>query len=131
MLALAETRGFRRFCSRAGLAERPSSMAAFISKNAKNGDKRAGDPVYNMTAQLLGAKLNINAQAGTCAALQTAFGQAQTLLVAIGFDGLGSYAGKNPTYTLSAQQKSQAQALAGVFGSYNEGTLGGGCPTHV
>ena len=102
-----------------------------LSKNAKNGDKRAGDPIYNMTAQLLGAKLNINAQAGTCAALQTAFGQAQTLLVAIGFDGLGSYAGKNPTYTLSAQQKSQAQALAGVFGSYNEGTLGGGCPTHV
>ena len=98
-----------------------------LSKNAINGQKRPGDPIYNMVAQLLGAKLNVAAGTFKCPALATALTDAQTLLVAIGFNGTGSYA-KNG---LTAQQRSDAITLAGILGSYNEGTLGGTCPTHA
>jgi len=102
-----------------------------LSKSALNGDKRPGDPIYNMVAQLLGAKLNVAAGAGTCPALDQALIDAQLLLDAINFDGTASYSGKNKTVTLTAAQLSQATTLAGILGSYNEGTLGGTCPTHV
>jgi hypothetical protein len=97
-----------------------------LAKNAINGGKRAGDPIYNMIAQMLGARLNLAAQAGTCAALTTAMTQAQAFLDALNFNGTGSYKG-----VLSASDQNLVNGWAGVFGSYNEGTLGGGCPTHV
>jgi len=97
-----------------------------LSKNAIDGTKWAGDPIYNMVAQLVGAKLNVAAGAGTCSALTTALTDAQTLLLAISFNGLGSYKS-----TLTAQQAAQANTLNGILGSYNEGTLGGGCPGHI
>jgi hypothetical protein len=97
-----------------------------LSKNAKNGDKRAGDPIYNMVAQLLGAKLNVAAGAGTCATLATALADAQAFLDALNFDGTGSYKG-----VLSASDQNLVNGWAAIFGSYNEGTLGGGCPTHI
>ena len=103
-----------------------------LSKDARDGSKRAGDPIYNMVAQLLGAKLNISAGSGTCATLTGAGGyldRAQTLLVAIGFDGTGSYSKKND---LTAAQLTEAQYLAGKLGAYNEGKLiSEGCPGHV
>jgi hypothetical protein len=97
-----------------------------LAKNAKDGGKRAGDPVYNMVAQLLGAKLNVAAQAGTCATLTTALGQAQAFLDALNFTGLGSYKG-----VLSASDQTLVNGWGAIFGSYNEGTLGGGCPTDI
>jgi hypothetical protein len=97
-----------------------------LSKNAINGEKRPGDPIYNMVAQLLGAKLNLAAGAGGCAALTTALTAAQTFLDNLGFVGTGSYKD-----SLSATDKALVLGWAGVFGSYNEGTLGGGCPTHA
>jgi hypothetical protein len=99
---------------------------ALLSKSAIDGTKRAGDPIYNMVAQLLGAKLNVAANAGTCAALNTALAAAQTFLANLDFLGTGSYKG-----VLSASDQNLVNGWAGVFGSYNEGTLGGGCPTHV
>jgi hypothetical protein len=97
-----------------------------LAKNAIDGGKRAGDPIYNMVAQLLGAKLNVAAQAGTCATLNTALSQAQTFLDNLGFLGTGSY--KN---SLSSSDAALVNGWAAIFGSYNEGTLGGGCPTHI
>jgi hypothetical protein len=97
-----------------------------LSKNAIDGSKRAGDPIYNMVAQLLGAKLNVAASAGTCPTLLTALAAAQTYLDGINFLGTGSYKG-----TLSATDQNNVNTWAGIFGSYNEGTLGGGCPTHI
>ena len=97
-----------------------------LSKNAKTGAKRAGDPIYNMVAQLLGAKLNVAASAGTCATLNTALAAAQAYLDGINFVGTGSYKG-----ALSATDQNNVNTWAGIFGSYNEGTLGGGCPTHI
>ncbi len=99
-----------------------------LSKNAINGDKRAGDPIYSMVAQLLGAKLNVAAGAGSCPALDAALADAQALLLAITppFDGTGSYKG-----TLTPTQLATANSLNAILTSYNEGTLGGGCPTHI
>jgi hypothetical protein len=99
-----------------------------LNKNAINGDSRAGDPIYSMVAQLLGAKLNVAAGAGTCNALTTALGQAQQLLLDISFDGTGSYKAKN---SLTDPQRALANSLNTTLTSYNEGTLGGGCPTHI
>jgi hypothetical protein len=79
-----------------------------------------------MVAQMLGAKLNLAAGAGTCSALTTALGLAQTYLDNLGFTGVGSYKG-----TLSSTDLQLVNGWAGTFGSYNEGTLGGSCPTHV
>jgi hypothetical protein len=97
-----------------------------LAKNAKNGEKRAGDPIYNMVAQMLGARLNVAAQAGVCTALTTALTDAQAFLDALNFNGTGSYKG-----VLSASDQNKVNAWGGIFGSYNEGTLGGGCPTHI
>jgi phage-related protein len=97
-----------------------------LSKNAKDGGKRAGDPIYNMVAQLLGAKLNVAAGAGSCPVLATALADAQTFLDNLNFDGLGSYKG-----VLSASDQTSVNNWAAIFGSYNEGTLGAPCPTHI
>jgi hypothetical protein len=99
-----------------------------LAKTTINGKKASGDPIYNMVAQLLGAKLNIAASAGSCQALNDALPQAQALLVDVAFDGLKTYNTKN---ALTPTQSALANTLAGIFGSYNEGTLGGGCPTHI
>jgi len=104
-----------------------AQVVNLLSKNAINGDKRAGDPVYNMLAQMVGAKLNLAAGAGSCTALDNALTGASALLVSIGFNGTGSYKDSG----LTAQQRADVILWAGIFGSYNEGTLGGGCPTHV
>ncbi len=105
---------------------------SLLSKSSIDGTKRPGDPIYNMVAQLLGAKLNIAAGAGTCPTLDQALIDAQNLLVAISFDGTKSYTGKNPTGTATALQLSTATTLAGILGAYNQGDLTGvGCPAHV
>jgi hypothetical protein len=73
----------------------------------------------------LGAKLNLAALAGGCPVLTTALNEAQAFLDALGFLGTGSYG------NLSAADKALVQGWAAIFGSYNEGTLGQGCPTHA
>jgi hypothetical protein len=101
---------------------------ALLSKNAINGDKRAGDPIYSMVAQLLAAKLNRAASAGVCPELTAALADAQTLLLAITppFDGTGSYKA-----TLTSAQQTEANRLNAILTGYNEGTLDAPCPNHV
>jgi hypothetical protein len=97
-----------------------------LQKETVTGEKRPGDPIYNMVSQMVGAKLNLAAGAGTCTALNTALAAASAYLVSIGFDGTGSYKD-----TISDADKALVLGWAATFASYNEGTLGGGCPTHV
>lgn len=108
-----------------------AQAVALLSKNAVDGSNRAGDPIYNLVAQLLGAKVNRAAGAGVCTAVNDAFMAAQTLLLAVGFDGNEYFSGKKQNAVLSGAQRTQAVALADIFGSYNEGTFGGGCPSNV
>ena len=101
-----------------------------LNRDSLNGDKRPGDPIYNLVAQLLAARLNRAAGAVTCPALNVALNDAQTLLLAVQFDGSKSYAGKGASFTLTADQRAEANRLSGILSSYNEGALGALCPGH-
>ena len=69
-----------------------------------------------MAAQLLAAKLNVTAGAGTCSAATTAIADGQALLVAIAFDGL--------THArMTSAQTTQANTLATTLDRYNNGLL--------
>jgi hypothetical protein len=81
-----------------------------------NGAKMASDPAFNLAAQLLAAKLNIVAGAGSCTAANNAIASAQTLLDAIDFNGI--------THTvMTSTQKTQANALATTLDKYNNNKL--------
>jgi hypothetical protein len=58
--------------------------------------------------------------------LTTALAAAQTFLDNLNFTGLGDY-----KKGLSKPNQTLVNGWAGIFGSYNEGTLGQGCPTHI
>jgi uncharacterized repeat protein (TIGR01451 family) len=80
------------------------------------GKKMASDPAFGLGAQLLAAKLNIVAGAGSCPAAVSAINDAQTLLTSIHFNGI--------THDkLSAPQATQANALATTLDRYNNNLI--------
>ena len=80
------------------------------------GKKMASDPAFGLAAQLLAAKLNIVAGAGSCPAAVTAINDAQALLAATHFNGI--------THDkLSAAQATQANSLATTLDRYNNSLL--------
>ena len=84
-----------------------------LNKSTVGGVKKASHPAYNMAAQLLAVKLNIQASADPrCIAPYVLEGE--QLLVAIGFNGTGS-----PSYT--ASQGTRMNTLATYFDRYNNG----------
>jgi hypothetical protein len=84
-----------------------------------DGKKKAGDAAYGLAAQLLAAKLNVAATAGTCTALIDAIADADALLAAEGFDGTGNYLKGGNNAALSAT----ATELASVLDDYNNNLL--------
>jgi hypothetical protein len=89
-----------------------------LSKKTRDGVyKKASDPLFNMAAQLLAAKLNVQAGAATCPAVIAAINQAQQLLASHSFNGL--------TYSppLSPSEKTLANQLAGTLDRYNNNQL--------
>ena len=85
--------------------------------NMNTGKKMASDPAYNLAAQLLAAKLNL-AATGACADAIAAINAAQQLLADINFTGTGSYKS-----TMTAQQISSANTLAGTLDDFNNNEL--------
>jgi plastocyanin len=80
------------------------------------GKKQASDPAFNLAAQLLAAKLNVKAGALTCSSAIAAINDAQTLLVALHFNGI--------THDkLNAAQTTQANNLATTLDHYNNNLL--------
>ena len=90
------------------------------------GTKMAGDAAYGLAAQLLAAKLNVAAGAGTCQAALDAIANGQALLAddPINFLGTGSYLGKVSGATLTTI-KNNALLYASQLDAYNNNTL---CP---
>jgi hypothetical protein len=89
-----------------------------LNKTTIDGKKKmASDPLFNMTAQLLGADLNVAAGAGTCAAAVSAINQAHALLVQYSFNGLG-YSPK-----LTTSDANLANQLATTLDKYNNNLL--------
>ena len=78
----------------------------------------ASDPAFNMAAQLLAAKLNIVAGAGSCAQANQAIADGQALLDLVNFNGATA-----PNMTPA--QKASANTIAGILDAYNNNQL---CP---
>ena len=83
-----------------------------------DGKKMASDPAFGLAAQLLAARLNVQAGARVCSAATAAINEGQALLDVINFDG-------NTHTTLNQAQKTQANNLASILDSYNNDNL---CP---
>jgi hypothetical protein len=84
-----------------------------LNKSTVGGVKKASHPAYNMAAQLLAVKLNIQANADR-RCIDASVLAAEQLLIAIGFNGTGS-----PSYT--ASQGTQMNNLATYLDRYNNG----------
>ena len=84
-----------------------------LDKSTTGGVKKASHPAYNMAAQLLAAKLNIQAGADS-RCVPGYILEAEQLLVAINFSGTGS-----PSY--SATQGARMNVLATLLDRYNNG----------
>src|SRR5262249_31746748 len=89
-----------------------AQAVAILSKSTLSGKKASSDPAFNLAAQLLAAKLNLQAGAGTNSCVVTAVTNAQNLLTAVNFDG-----SKTPVNMTSAQA-SQANSLATTLDKY-------------
>ena len=84
-----------------------------LDKSTFAGVKKASDPAYNMAAQLLAVKLNIQVGADP-RCIGPYVTEADTLLSAIGFNG-----STVPTYT--ATQAARLNTLATYFDRFNNG----------
>jgi hypothetical protein len=89
-----------------------------LDKSDLSGKKRASDAAYNLAAQLLAAKLSIQAGAGSCPAADAAISGGQALLASIGFNGVGAFLPKStdPNYAI-------ANGFAATLDSFNNNTL--------
>lgn len=97
------------------------AVALLDKSDISTGKKMASDPAYNLAAQFFAAKLNYAAGAKQCPLATTAIAQAQALLDAINFTGIGAYKA-----SMSAAQQTLANSLATTLDSYNNNTLA--CP---
>jgi hypothetical protein len=94
-----------------------------LSKSTMNGKvKQAADPLFNMTAQLLGAELNLFAGAGGNGNIATDVSRAVVLNGKYMFTGNG-YTGK-----LTSADTSLANCLATQLENYNSNRTVGTCP---
>lgn len=90
---------------------------AILNKSKLSGAKAANDAAYGLAAQLLAAKLNVQANAVTCATVTNAIANGQALLDAIGFNGTGSF------LTSPSANRTLANSLAGTLDRYNNGNV--------
>lgn len=97
---------------------------AIVSKNDLFGNNRANDAAYGLAAQLLAAKLNYAAGAGTCAASDAAVNGGQALLDGINFLGTIGYLPPSVKGALKTT-KNQALNFAATLDAYNNNLL---CP---
>lgn len=86
-----------------------------LDKSDVNGMKRATDPAYRLAAQLLAARLNVQAGAPNCAAVASAITDGNALLANVGFNGVSVYRG-----VINADA---ADLLAESLDQYNNGEL--------
>jgi hypothetical protein len=90
-----------------------------LAKQDRNGKSKSSDAAYELAAQLLAARFNLAAGAKTCASVQQAVLNGQTLLDAINFTGSGDYLGSKSKDV----RRGQALALATTLDRYNNGLI--------
>jgi len=84
-----------------------------LSKTAINGVKKAGDPIFNMVAQMIAVELNIARGDQACGKVTAALSAAQALLTKYHFVGTG-YTGN-----ISKADQVTINNLATEFDNYN------------
>lgn len=105
--------------SNENLAPDCSKAVSLLNKSTFKGKKMASDPLFNMTAQLVAAELNVSAGAYTCSNVVTSIEKANNdLLIKYNFTGNG-YTGK-----LSASDATTANNLATFLDNYNNNRTG-------
>jgi hypothetical protein len=92
--------------------------------DVSNDKKKANDAAYALAAQLLAAKLNIQAGAGWCPATTEAIDAGQELLDQINFDGTGDYLGPRVKGE-KLDLRNEALDLANTLDQYNNNLLCG------
>jgi hypothetical protein len=90
-----------------------------LNKNDLKGTKYASDPAYNLAAQLLAAQLNFQAAKKVCPTAGTAVLNAQALLTAIKFNGIGAFA-----KSMTATQVQNANTYATQLDNFNNNRPG-------
>lgn len=91
---------------------------SLLNKSTLAGKKQASDPAYNFAAQYVAYQLNYLAGAYSSTTAANAAASGQAILVAINFDGTGSY-----TKTLTAAQAAALNSYARILDNYNNNTL--------
>jgi hypothetical protein len=94
--------------------------ARILDKSDLTGDKKANDAAYNLGAHLLAAKLNKAAGAFVPPCVANDMATAQSLLVQLGFTGMGDYLG--PATSMRAL-RTTALRLGGTLAGFNGGRL--------
>ncbi len=102
------------------LVDTCEDAVSILDKSEVNadGEKMAKDAAYGLAAQLLAAKLNVQAGAAVPLNVLAAIADAQTLLEAIHFDGSGDYLPPK-----SGDPRPEALSLADLLDQYNNGLL--------
>lgn len=98
-----------------------------LSKQDFTGTQRANDGAFNLASALLTARLNVAAGGSLPECVANAIARAQEILADLGFDGTGDYL---PPKTANKTLRSEALALGGLLGRYNEldsAVLAGNC----
>jgi hypothetical protein len=90
-----------------------------LSKQDPAGKNKASDAAYELASQLLAARFNLAAGAETCARVQQAGLNGQTLLDLINFSGSGDYLGSKS----KDARRPTAVSLAATLDRYNNGNL--------
>jgi uncharacterized repeat protein (TIGR01451 family) len=91
-----------------------------LSKQDLAGQNKASDPLFNMAAQLLAAKLNIQGGAATCPGL---LGPDGTLAKADALLAKYNWTPSGYTGSVSKQDKTDANTYAAILDAYNNGDL--------
>lgn len=89
-----------------------AEAVALLNKSTLAGKKQASDPLFNLAAQFVAAKLNLQAGAYTCAPVTLAIQQAEQLFTKYNFDG-------TKVIKLSATDATLANNLAKRLDDYN------------
>lgn len=98
------------------------AVSILSKQEVGTGKQKSSDPAFNMAAQLLAAKLNVQAGAGQCPNAATAMVAGQAILdgpppsYAVNFTGLGDYPKKG-------QFATEANSLATTLDRYNNNLL--------
>ena len=90
-----------------------------LNAHDQDGTDHSNDPAYSLASQLLTAQLNLAVGSEYCPASDQAVSAAQLLLLALSFNGTGSYL----DIQLANQDVDTARLLVEQLAAYNTGAL--------